>query len=365
MADEAWKRLRSSNEKQEGLEVECEQLRSKVDGCESEMTSLQTGCGLLSGALLAQFNRMDMLVTHKMILSERCHLLDELQQRICLLVEDLSSNEGTESDVPKPSQEGAMHYRQTGLWKQQHRAARYEEKRPVMRFRVGVVAVLAVNRLVRLGQSSSILFTDARGVSVIAASYNGSVSHGGNMRQSVGHLTVSERLLPSLSWLCSAQCRRVFTDCLSAVPEVLSALPVDDGDMNDSASNPENVCLSSRRLTTSHFPDDQPVVQHVISSLRSAFSRTVSALLAEFPSVDLRGLSDGYLVVGRRGSTAWSLVELLRSGLHRLTHKRSRPRKMRSQQVGLVIGCCIVHWMIHWLVGYLHLSAISHLQSGC
>ena len=337
MADQAWERLHHSDRTQQGLEDECLQLRSKVDCCEAEAMDLQIGCGLLSGGLLSVFNCTDILVTHKIMLSERCQLLEELQDRISLLVGDLCFSNSTSNDSrlsqDSPAHNGLFHVQRERL----HKPGRSEGKRPVMKFRVGVIAVLAANRLFKLGQLSSILFTDGRGVSVVAASNDGSVLHGGNIKHSAKSQSLSERFLCGLSWLSSAQCRRLFTYSLSGISEILSALPVDDGDMHDSASNPDTGSLQSRRLSVSHFPDDQPVIEHAIGSLRSAFSRTFSALLAEFPGIDLRGLSDSCLVTGQRESTAWSLVQLLRRGLHKLLHKSSQVKKAQTLQVRLVI----------------------------
>jgi hypothetical protein len=358
MADHALKRLRHSDQTSQELEEECQQLRSKVACCEAEAVDLQIGCGLLSGGLLSLFNGTDILVTHKIMLSERCQLLDELQDRISLLLGDLSFNNHM-SGQSRQSQDSPT---PNSLFNDQRErvcdGGRSGGKRSVMKFRVGVIVVLAANRLFHLGQLSSILFTDGRGMSVVVANNDRSVLHEGNIKPS----TKCDRFLCGLSWLSSAHCRRLFTNSLSGISEILSALPVDDGDMQDSASNPDTASVQSRRLSVSRFPDDQPVIEHAIDSLRSAFSRTFSALLAEFPRMDLRVLSDDCLEKGQRKSSAWSLVGLLRRGLHQLLHKSARPQKAQTLQVHLVLLKCIKYVIfIHSVIGLSLTTIVSAL----
>ncbi|XP_062506024.1 coiled-coil domain-containing protein 171-like isoform X2 [Corticium candelabrum] len=322
LTDQAWERVHSSDEKQDRLQAEYEKLRSKVDRYESDMILLQTGCGLLGGALLSQFNSIDMLVTHKRMLSERCRLLDELQQRISLLVDDMSINGQSENSrhVREVATQNAVTFSCT-----KHRLpVRYDRERPVMRFRVAVIVVLSFNRLLKLGHSSSVLFADARRVRVVAAAGKG------NAKCLEQEPAATDRLTASLSWLTSAQCRQLFTSSLSGVPEVLSTLSDGNGTANDSALD-TSVVLSSKHLSVSHFAEGEPALQHCLQSLCAAFSRTVSAILAEFPSEELQGLH-GAFAVRQRGPSAWSLVTLLRYGLHKLMHKPSQSGKMLSHQ---------------------------------
>ncbi|KAI8499369.1 hypothetical protein Bbelb_231330 [Branchiostoma belcheri] len=125
LADQAWEQVRATGTLKEGLEAECADLRGKLSRVQSEHSSLLTACALLVGALYPMYARVGALAAQRSLMEEQFHNCEAMKHQAKILVETLSSAMG-EMTGTVPA---------TRPWN------------PVLKFRVGVIAVLAANRL--------------------------------------------------------------------------------------------------------------------------------------------------------------------------------------------------------------------------
>ncbi|XP_078621913.1 coiled-coil domain-containing protein 171-like isoform X2 [Branchiostoma floridae x Branchiostoma japonicum] len=125
LADQAWEQVRATGTLKEGLEAECADLRGKLSRAQSDRASLLTACALLVGALYPMYARNGALAAQRTLMEEQFNNCEAMKHQAKVLVETLSSAMGEMTgNVPT-----------TRPWN------------PTLKFRVGVIAVLAANRL--------------------------------------------------------------------------------------------------------------------------------------------------------------------------------------------------------------------------
>ena len=128
--------------------MENARLQLSLEQSQRSESSLLTACGLLAGALWPAFGRIRALASQRKILSEYSRTLESLRDQSNTLGEMLSNEmEGEKRE------------------KEESRAAKKQLLRdgrsPVLVFRVGVIAVIAANRLRYFGSCSLKLFVSS------------------------------------------------------------------------------------------------------------------------------------------------------------------------------------------------------------
>lgn len=132
-ADHAWKKIQATGDLQQGLEAECEELRWQFAESKKQNASLIAACSLLSGALYPLCDRANQLSNQRRFFEDYINIWEPCRKQASILVETLSTEmisvTAAKSDKPKLC-----------------------NKKLLLRFRVGVVCVLAANRLKTFGQ---------------------------------------------------------------------------------------------------------------------------------------------------------------------------------------------------------------------
>ena len=147
LADQAWERAQETGQAKDSLEMESARLRQSLENSQKGEASLLTVCGLLTGALWPAFGRIRALASQRKMLSDYVRVLESLRAQSNTLGEMLSN----EMDVQKSAQD-----------KPPSRVALLRDGRsPVLLFRVGVITVLAANRLRYFGSCSVKLFVSS------------------------------------------------------------------------------------------------------------------------------------------------------------------------------------------------------------
>lgn len=142
MADQAWEKIRMTGSVKQGLESEVVDLRLQLSETRRHNTALLAAVSLLSGAFFPMCSRNNQLALQRKILEEQLNNWEFCRDRIELLVGTLGeemklSKEGSLSDKSKPVN---------------------SRRQPLLLFRVGVVAVIAANRLRCFRHNSSKMF---------------------------------------------------------------------------------------------------------------------------------------------------------------------------------------------------------------
>ncbi|CAG5125617.1 unnamed protein product, partial [Candidula unifasciata] len=158
IADETWEKLRATGNLQLGLETEVVELRHSLAESQVHVSSLLSACALLSGAVYPLYTRVLMLASERHILEDIYTTWESCRERALYLSSVLRS--GKDSDQDRPERDSKLH----------------RKIRPVLRFRVGVIVVLAANRLLNLAHTSARCFLSSTSSS---ASISLSVNVGG------------------------------------------------------------------------------------------------------------------------------------------------------------------------------------------
>lgn len=139
MADQAWEKIRMTGSVQQGLETECADLRTHLAESQRQNRALLATCSLLAGALYPTFSRSSLLAIQRNMLEEQMSNWEFCRERMELLVTTLSAEMKAAAGEPSKLEKPA-------------------KRHPLLTFRVGVVAVLAANRLRYFGQNCSRMF---------------------------------------------------------------------------------------------------------------------------------------------------------------------------------------------------------------
>lgn len=123
VADESWQNLQQLNTIREELEVQNRTLKNSRKKYIKEKTALLASCALLSGTLWPAFTQIEILKSQKRCLSDMNLRLNKLHEHAVFLCDTLNSELGGDAA------QGAH---------------------ALLKFRVGVVAVLALHRFVNL-----------------------------------------------------------------------------------------------------------------------------------------------------------------------------------------------------------------------
>lgn len=148
LADQAWERAQETGQAKETLEMENARLQLSLEQSQRSESSLSTVCALLAGALWPAFGRIRALASQRKILSEYTRTLESLRDQSNTLGEMLS-NEMQSEKREKVESRGAK------------KKVLRDGRSPVLLFRVGVIAVIAANRLQYFGSCSLKLFVSS------------------------------------------------------------------------------------------------------------------------------------------------------------------------------------------------------------
>ncbi|CAC5379399.1 unnamed protein product [Mytilus coruscus] len=142
MADQAWEKIRMTGSVKQGLEGEVVDLRQQLTESRKHNTALLAAISLLSGAFFPLCSRNSQLSLQRKILEDQLTNWEFCRDRIELLVATL----GEEMKVVK---EGSITEKSKPV---------NSRRQPLLLFRVGVVTVIAANRLRCLRHSCSRMF---------------------------------------------------------------------------------------------------------------------------------------------------------------------------------------------------------------
>ncbi|CAH1255618.1 CCDC171 [Branchiostoma lanceolatum] len=301
LADQAWEQVRATGTLKEGLEAECADLRGKLSRAQSEHSSLLTACALLIGALYPMYARTGALAAQRALMEEQFNNCEAMKHQAKILVETLSSAmgemTGTVSTTTRP-------------WN------------PILKFRVGVVAVLAANRLNSFTGQGCKLFVshdapDGVGRSIVCiGGVKGSVrpmtgtgmSDGRNQRSQNGRTgqtnggTGRSIKQAAVRWFHSPDLLGVLVNSVAELQETLNR------------TDPQSGLPSSKAI---------------VSSARNSFAKLMNKMSPEFSGLMADGNGGNYREKG-------ALIRFLGHGLNRvLAHSAlsGKLQVMSSQQI--------------------------------
>ncbi|XP_053405701.1 coiled-coil domain-containing protein 171-like isoform X2 [Mercenaria mercenaria] len=133
VADQAWEKIRVTGGVQQGLESECAELQGRLADMKKENSSLLASCSLLIGAFYPLCSRSNFLAMQRRIMEDQLNNWDVCRERVELLVHTLTSEMNKTNGKQKETAP--------------------TKRNPILVFRTGAIAVLAANRLKRLGRS--------------------------------------------------------------------------------------------------------------------------------------------------------------------------------------------------------------------
>ena len=148
LADQAWERAEEQGQVKDTLEMENARLQLSLEQSQRKESSLLTVCALLAGALWPAFGRIRALASQRKILSEYSRTLESLRDQSNTLGEMLSNEMEGEKREKEESRADKKQLLRDG-------------RSPVLVFRVGVIAVIAANRLRYFGSCSLKLFVSS------------------------------------------------------------------------------------------------------------------------------------------------------------------------------------------------------------
>ncbi|XP_072051305.1 coiled-coil domain-containing protein 171-like [Amphiura filiformis] len=281
MADQAWERARLTGTVKESLESECMELEQRLIQTQREHSALLATCGLLSGALYPHLYKMNLLASQRAFLEEQLCAMDSFKSKAKELAETL-----------------AMEIEDVGRGTSERRG-----RNLMLLFRVGVIAVIAANRLKYLGSSSQRLFTSVDNPCCV---YSMGVSIGSSQQRKLMGLQAefnSQRDSiegQAKTWFSSQE---LLSAVMSSVPELQETL---------------------------HKPDSHTDPHTVTACARKAFISLMGKLSASFQT-SLQTYPTGY-----GGREKGSLVRFLAHGLNRCMAHSSMAGKSNlnsSQQI--------------------------------
>ncbi|KAJ7371526.1 hypothetical protein OS493_024866 [Desmophyllum pertusum] len=307
LADQAWETAQETGQAKDTLEMENARLQLSLEQSQRSESSLSTVCALLAGALWPAFGRIRALSSQRKILSEYSRTLESLRDQSNTLGEMLS-NEMAGEKREKEESRGKKQLLRDG-------------RCPVLVFRVGVIAVIAANRLRYFGSCSLKLFVSSEspgefgGMSIVCCGKTSKKMSDfkGHKRESISADTsrASARVTSAQAWFTSSQLQSHLT---SAVGELQSALnrtsEVWDGDSGrdrDGGSRARALSPSSGN--------------NIIAAARNAYSKIISGLQTEFSGRVIGEEAWHERYSGFRGE----LMSLLGLGLQKWLAKGSAP----------------------------------------
>ncbi|XP_015759293.1 PREDICTED: coiled-coil domain-containing protein 171-like [Acropora digitifera] len=257
--------------------MENARLQQSLEQSQRGESSLLAVCALLAGALWPAFGRIRALSSQRKVLSEYVRTLESLRDQTNTLSEMLSNE-----------MEGEKRAKEEPLSQSSRRLLR-DGRNPVLVFRVGVIAVIAINRLCNLGSCSLKLFVSSEspgefgGMSVVccgrrtkAMNFKGLVSNHRQDSLSGDTSRPSVRVTSAQAWFTSLQLQSNFT---GAVVELQSALRKMSEAWNGESER-------SDRDGSSRVASPSPG-NNLIAAARSAYGKIISGLQAEFSSREL------------------------------------------------------------------------------
>lgn len=134
VADQAWEKIRSTGTVQQGLESECAELQGRLADFKKQNSALLATCSLLIGAFYPLYSRASFLTLQRRIMEDQLNNWDVCRERVELLVHTLTSEMNKTNGKPTESA--------------------FSGCSPILTFRKGAIAVLAANRLKRLGHAN-------------------------------------------------------------------------------------------------------------------------------------------------------------------------------------------------------------------
>lgn len=270
LADQAWERAHETGQAKDTLEMENARLQLSLEEIQRSESSLLTVCALLAGALWPAFGRIRALASQRRILSEYVRTLESLRDKTNTLGEMLSHEmeaEKREKDTPQSKKRSLR-----------------DGRCPVLVFRVGVIAVIAANRLRHFGSFSLKLFVSSEspgefgGMSIVCcgqmsrkADFRGVVNKH-KRESSVGDTSrAGARVTSAQAWLTSSQLQ---SHLISAVSELQSALnKMNEAEDGDSRRDEHDGSSRAQSPLTGN---------NIIAAARGAYSKIISRLQTEF-----------------------------------------------------------------------------------
>lgn len=248
MADQAWEKIRLTGNVQQGLEAECAELREMVLQKQHEQSGLLAGCALLAGAFFPLMARVKELSSQRNLLDSVSRNCDGFKDQARVLVETLSAELG-EDDELNVTELGSR------------------KRNPLLKFRVGAIAVMAANRLNYLGLNSHKMFVsyDPIGHGTSAAVYSGGIDSTSAAFTGVG---------------LGHYGRGVYSPRTEQVAEEKALSWVTNQDLCNTVVS----CMSDIQSALKHTQEDKPSFEPrlLINAAKNSFHKMVDKLYSQF-----------------------------------------------------------------------------------
>uniref|UniRef100_K1QJZ5 Uncharacterized protein C9orf93 n=1 Tax=Magallana gigas TaxID=29159 RepID=K1QJZ5_MAGGI len=295
MADQAWEKIRMTGSVQQGLETECSDLRTHLVESQRQNRALLATCSLLAGALYPTFTRSSLLAIQRNMLEEQMSNWEFCRERMELLVSTLSAEMKAAAGEPSKLEKPA-------------------KRHPLLTFRVGVVAVLAANRLRYFGQNCSRMFVT---YDTVISNQNGIVVCTGGRKSTPKAFPgdkeerdTAEMHGSILRWLSSGELLNVVTTSMSELLEV-----------TDQVKGKEKASPVEMRA--------------VVNAARNSFTKLVDKLCRQF-----EGVSPHPGIGGRDRN---SLVRVIGRGLSKICVGKSVDQKGQIVPAQELLGALQTH----------------------
>ncbi|XP_050400373.1 coiled-coil domain-containing protein 171 isoform X2 [Patella vulgata] len=255
IADQAWEKVRATGNVQQGLQSECYDLTTKLQDVHHQNSALLAACALLSGVLFPLLSRSNELSSQRHIFEEQMTSWDLCTERALYLVNTLSAELKDRNKTPKKSKTQPV------------------KRSPLLVFRVGVIAVMAANRLKYFGLSSTHAFVTYDAV----YSGNGLLMCTGGVQperylfsdmnadesQNVADTSIRPGESKLVEWLSSPDLLDIVLTSMTELQQVAGQI--------ENKNNP----VETRAL---------------IGAARSSFTKLLERLSSQFPSVSLKSM---------------------------------------------------------------------------
>ncbi|XP_022332700.2 coiled-coil domain-containing protein 171-like isoform X2 [Crassostrea virginica] len=295
MADQAWEKIRMTGSVQQGLETECADLRTHLAESQRQNRALLATCSLLAGALYPTFSRSSLLAVQRNMLEEQMSNWEFCRERMELLVTTLSAEMKAAAGEPSKLEKPA-------------------KRHPLLTFRVGVVAVLAANRLRYFGQNCSRMFVT---YDTVISNQNGIVVCAGGRKSTLKAFPgdTEERDTAAmhssiLQWLSSGELLNAATTSMSELLEVTEQVKG-----KDKASAVE--------------------MRAVVNAARNSFTKLIDKLCRQF-----EGVSPHPALSGRDRN---SLIRVIGRGLSKVCVGKSVDQKAQIVPAQELLGALQTH----------------------
>ncbi|XP_062577737.1 coiled-coil domain-containing protein 171-like isoform X2 [Saccostrea cucullata] len=295
MADQAWEKIRMTGTVQQGLETECSDLRNHLMEAQKQNRALLATCSLLAGALYPTFSRSSLLAIQRNMLEEQMSNWEFCRERMELLVTTLSAEMKAAAGEPSKLEKPA-------------------KRHPLLTFRVGVVAVLAANRLRFFGQNCNRMFVT---YDTVISNMNGIVVCTGGVKSALKAFpgdteerNTGEMHSAILQWLSSTELLNTATTSMSELLEV-----------TDQIKGKEKASAVEMRA--------------VVNAARNSFTKLVDKLCRQFEGISPHP--------GLGGRDRNSLIRVLGRGLSKICVGKSVDQKGQMVPAQELLGALQTH----------------------